>query len=112
VDAVLLPFFNPAAQVRAKAVLLPHSHFRPGDGDAMITVEGLDPTLLVVGASSEHIFADFQNFNHLTEVVRHVLGPGEPGEIAVNAKVVETVINKDEQIGKELCEEFHRNFTL
>ena len=42
IHAVLLSFLH-SPQVRAKVILLAHSLFRPGHGEAMVAGEGLDP---------------------------------------------------------------------
>ena len=106
VNAVLLSFLH-APQVRAKVILLAHSLFRPGDGEAMVAGEGLDPMLVIVGSPREHLFGDLRYPDDLTEEVHDLTGPGEPGQITVNDDTVETVVDEHEQIAEQLGEQFH-----
>jgi hypothetical protein len=44
--------------------------------------------------------------------MNHLLGPGEPVQVAIDDNSVKAVLYKNEKIAKELSESFHRIFTL
>jgi len=78
----------------------------------MVAGVGLHPIAVIVGASGEHFLADHRNLEHFTEEIHDLFGAGYTAEVAVDDDAVEAVVYKNQQAGKQLCEEFHRSSAL
>jgi len=63
--------------------------------------------LVIAGALPEHFFAHHGEAQNLTEEVHHLLGSGQPAQVAVNDHAVEAVVDKGQQISESLRELFH-----
>src|SRR6267142_1347718 len=50
--------------------------------------------------------------DHIAEKVDHLFRARQPAQISVDDYAVEAVVYKDQQAGKQLCEEFHRSSLL
>ncbi len=75
----------------------------------MVAGVGFDPVLVVVGALAEHFLAHHRDAEDLAEEIDHLLGTGQPAEVAVDDDAVEAVVYKNEQAAKQLCEQLHRS---
>jgi hypothetical protein len=74
-----------------------------------LRAKGLHPVAVVVGTLAEHLFADDRNFQDLSKEMDHLFGPRQPAEVAVNHNAVEAMVYKNQQAGKQLCEQLHRS---
>ena len=90
-------------------VLLAKTFLGPLHGDFMIAGESLHPLAVVVGALAEHLLADDRNSQDLSKEMDHLFGPGQAAQVAVNHNAVEAVVYKNQQAGKQLCEQLHRS---
>jgi hypothetical protein len=93
-------------------VFLAETLLGPLDGDLVIAGEGIHPIAVIVGAPAEQFLADDRNFQNLPKEEHDLFGPGQSAEVAVNDDAVEAVVYKNQQVGEQLCEEFHRSSVL
>src|SRR6266481_3628828 len=49
------------------------------------------------------------NTDHVAEKVDHLFRTRQPAQISVDDYAVESVVYRNQQAGKQLCEEFHRS---
>jgi len=108
VDPVAVSLLHPSAR-RFQIILFADSLLCPRDRNLLMASVGLHPVLVVVRALGEDLFGDHRYSDHLPEKVDDLLGPGQPRQIAVDDKTVETVIHKQQQASKKACEKLHRS---
>jgi len=101
-----------AAQGGTHIILLAHFRLRPFDCDPVVPRERLYPPLILVRPSRENFLADHRLAHHLLEEMNHLPGPGQPAQITIDDHPVETVIYKQQQAAKQLCERLHRSSPL
>ena len=73
----------------------------------LVAGKSLDPALVLAGAARENLFGDRRHPHHFSEEVNHLLGPGQPGKIAVDHDTVEAVVDERQQIAEQFDEQFH-----
>src|SRR5271156_2382778 len=108
VDAVGVLLFHPL-QGRQDVIFFAQSFFRPLDGEVMVAGVRLDPLAVFIGTPRECFFADHRNPEDLMEEVNHLFGAGHATEVPMDDDAVEAVVYKNQQAGKQLCEQFHRS---
>jgi len=79
------------------------------EGGVVIAGEGLHPVLVSVAALAEHLLVEHRNSENLAEEIHHLLGTGQPAQVAMDDDAVEAVVYKNKQAAKQLCEELHRS---
>jgi hypothetical protein len=72
----------------------------------------LYPPLILVRTPRENFLADHRLAHHLLEKMNHLARPGQPAQITMDDHPVETVIYKQQQAAKQLCERLHRSSPL
>src|SRR5215469_10889594 len=88
-------------------VFFTHSLLRPFQGQVMIVGISLDPLVVLAGPLTEPFFAHSRHAQNLADKIHHLLGPGQPTEVAVYDDAVETFVNKSQQLVEQLPELFH-----
>ena len=78
----------------------------------MVAGKGFHPELVVMGTLSEHLLAQDGNADDLAKEMDHLLRPRQAAEIAVDDNSIEAMVDKEEQLTKELFEQLHGNLTL
>src|SRR6202140_5105470 len=97
-DAKSLPPLH-APQCRQNVIFLANTFSRPLNRDLVVAGEGFHPALVIVGALAENFLAHHRNAEDLANEMNHLLGPGQPAEVAVDDNAVERVIEKNEEAG-------------
>ena len=111
IDAVSIPLLHPA-QSGQHVVFLADSLASPLNRELMVAGVRLHPALVVVGASAQHFFVHHRKAEHLPEEEDHLLRPRQATEVTVDDDAVETVVYKNQQAAKQLCESLHRSSSI
>ena len=101
-----------AAQPGPHVIFFTDTLLGPLHGDLVIAGERLHPTPILAGPFAQHRLVHHGNPDHVAEKVDHLFRARQPAQIPVDDDAVETVVYKNQQAGKQLCEKFHRSSVL
>src|ERR1700730_12175575 len=94
---------------RLKPQALTHLGLSPFDGDTVVAGKRLHPCLILVGPPRQHFLADHRLADHVLKEIRHLPRTGQSTQITVDNDTVKTVVYKEQQAAKQLCECLHRS---
>jgi len=90
-------------------VFLSDALLGPFDWNVVVSSEGLNPVDVVVGSLPQDFLGDRADLMNVSEKVDDVLRAGEQREIPEDDDAIETVVYKNNEVGEQLRERFHRS---
>ena len=106
------PLLADSAQPGQDVIVFANTFLGPLDGNLVIAGEGFHPVLVVGGALAKDFLAQHGNTEDLAEKMNHLLRPRQSAQIAIDDDSIEAVVYKEQQLTKELFEQFHWNLTV
>src|ERR1017187_8292218 len=104
----MLPGPFHAAQGGTNIILLAYLRLGPFDG-RVVASKRLHPCLILVGPPRQHFLANDRFTHDVLKEMNHLSRPGQAAQITVDHHSVKTVVYKDQQAAKQLCECLHRS---